>query len=462
MSGHQPSPKILVVDDEPKWLRIVSLYLGNRNCHVATALNGEEAIQKVAEEHPDLFVADIGMPGMDGYELCSRLRRDAATRTIPFIFLTARDQDQDKIKARKVGADDYLTKPCPLERLAQSVETVMDRIDHARKIPLDQIGMSGRLEEVDLLDMIQTLELNQKTGALVLSHGERTGTLYFRNGVIVEADLRSPKREEPLFRLLGWKTGRFLFIPDAAPERMPITASMANLLFQDLRALEEHEQEALRSVPQEEPTAQELPQKDQAGQLLGRLEEIAQRLRAKQALVADPQVLRILVVGVAQSGKSELIQQLVKDLSRSRWAAVGIEEPQAKYRIDVGRVRISQGTVLHLIAVRAEKRFWPVWEQCLPGTLAAILLVDSGTEETLRHLQAFLKARGTLAPTLPVQVLLSPDSPGNGESKAVNDPAMVTKVLGVPASDVLSGHLQDQSLRLTLLDRLLQQALALD
>ena len=456
------APKILVVDDEPKWLRIVSLYLGSRNCHVETALNGEEAIHKVSAEHPDLIIADIGMPGMDGYELCSQLRRDASTRTIPFIFLTARDQDQDKSKARKVGADDYLTKPCPLERLAQSVETVMDRIEQARKIPLDRIGMSGRIEEVDLLDMIQTLELDQKTGALVLSHGERTGTLYFRNGVIVEADLRSPKREEPLFRLLGWKTGRFLFIPDAVPERMPITASLANLLFQDLRELEEHEQEALRSAPQEEPTAHASPEAGQAGQVLSRLERVAQQFRSKHMPTADPQVLRILVVGIARSGKSELIQQLVKDLSGSRWAAVGIEEPRAKYRIDVGRVMISRGTVLHLIAVRAEKRFWPMWEQYLPGALAAILLMDSASEDTLRHLQAFLKARDTLAPALPVQVLLSVDGPVNGESKTGADPATIGKALGVLVSDVSSGHIQDQTVRLTLLDRLLQRALAAD
>jgi len=456
------APKILVVDDEPKWLRIVSLYLSNRDCHVVTALNGEEAIKKVTEERPDLIIADIGMPGMDGYELCSRLRRDASTRTIPFIFLTARDQDQDKIKARKVGADDYLTKPCPLERLAQSVETVMDRIEQARKIPLDRIGLSGRIEEVDLLDMIQTLELDQKTGALVLSHGERTGTLYFRNGVIVEADLRSPKREEPLFRLLGWKTGRFLFIPDAAPERMPITASMANLLFQDLRAMEEHEQEALRSAPQEEPIAHEAAEAGQVGLVLSRLEEVAQKFRSRHLPTADPQVLRILVVGIARSGKSELIQQLVKDLSGSRWAAVGIEEPRAKYRIDVGRVRISRDTVLHLVSVRAEKRFWPVWEQCLPGALAAIMLVASATEETLRHLQAFLKAKGTLAPALPVQVLLSADGPVNREPKSGADPTTIGKMLGVPASDVSSGNIQDQTLRLTLLDRLLQQALAVE
>ncbi len=456
------APKILVVDDEPKWLRIVSLYLSNHDCHVATALNGEQAIKKVAEERPDLIIADIGMPGMDGYELCSRLRRDASTRTIPFIFLTARDQDQDKIKARKVGADDYLTKPCPLERLAQSVETVMDRIEQARKIPLDRIGLSGRIEEVDLLDMIQTLELDQKTGALVLSHGERTGTLYFRNGVIVEADLRSPKREEPLFRLLGWKTGRFLFIPDAAPERMPITASMANLLFQDLRAMEEHEQEALRSAPQEEPIAHEPPEAGQVGLVLSRLEEVAQKFRSRHLPMVDPQVLRILMVGIARSGKSELIQQLVKDLSGSRWAAVGIEEPRAKYRIDVGRIRISRDTVLHLVSVRAEKRFWPVWEQCLPGALAAILLVGSATEESLRHLQAFLKAKGTLAQALPVQVLLSADGSANRESKAADDPTTIGKALGVPASDVSSGNIQDQTVRLTLLDRLLQQALAVE
>src|SRR5574341_722932 len=261
MSGPSPSPtrsstawrsrrscakrpmasKILVVDDEPRWLRVVSLYLESQHYQVATALNGEEALRKIAESVPDVVIADISMPGMDGYELCSRLRSNAQTRTIPFIFFTARDQDQDRIKASKIGSDDYLTKPCPLQRITQSVEAVMDRIEQARAIPLERIGLSGRLEEVDLLDLVQTLELNQRTGALLLSHGERTGTLYFRDGGIVQADIRSPKREEPLFVLLGWKTGRFMFLPEALPEHLPITASVANLLFQDLHTLEEHE-----------------------------------------------------------------------------------------------------------------------------------------------------------------------------------------------------------------------------
>jgi DNA-binding response OmpR family regulator len=449
------APTILVVDDDPKWLRVVSLYLRARDYQVETAANGEEAIQKVSEAPPDVVIADIGMPKMDGYDLCSRLRRDPKTRTLPFIFLTARDQDQDKIRASKIGSDDYLTKPCPLERLTQSVETVLDRLDLARRIPLDQIGLSGRLDEVDLLDMVQMLELNQKTGALVLSHGERTGTLYFKDGVIVQADIRSPKREEPLFVLLGWKTGRFLFLPDALPEQMPVTASMANLLFQDLRALEEHEQETLKNRQDEglatdkrhEPRGQE--PESPAESVQARLEEVARRLRARQSPAASPPVIRmrIFVVSVAHAGSDELIQYLLKDLSRSHWVALGIEEAWAQHKTEVGRVQLSRDTVLHLIALRSEKRFWPVWEQCLPGALGVLLLVDPASRSALDHAKAFLKARNTLTPTLPVHAVLPPQP-------------HLPQLPGLRASDLSLGSLDDPTLRLNALAHLLQEWLS--
>lgn len=440
------APTILVVDDDPKWLRVVSLYLHAREYQVETALSGEEAIRKVSEAPPDVVIADIGMPGMDGYDLCRLIRQDPKTRTLPFIFLTARDHDADKVKARKIGSDDYLIKPCPLERLTQSVETVLDRLELTRQIPLDRIGLSGRLEDVNLLDMIQMLELDQNTGALVLSHGERTGTLYFKDGVIVQADIRSPKREEPLFILLGWKTGRFLFLPNVAPEHMPITASMANLLFQDLRALEEHEQATLRGGTAGQPSSCEEPVPSPLGQVQIRLEDVAGRLRARQP-TALPQIVRILVVGVAHSGKSELIEHLLKDLSQSRWVAVGVEEAWERYKTEVGRVRVSRETVLHLIAVRAEKRFWPLWEQCLPGSLGVLLLVDPASRMALGHARAFLKARDTLAPGLPVQALLPAHAPP-------------VELPGLQAADLSVGLLDDPVLRQQALDRLLQQWLS--
>lgn len=438
------APSVLVVDDDPKWIRVVSLYLNSRGYRVVTALNGEEALCALAADRPDLVVADIGMPGMDGYELCSRVRRDKAMRTIPFIFLTARDQDEDRIKARKVGADDFITKPCPSEYLLERIETLMDRIEQAKRIPLAQIGMTGRLEDIDLMDMIQALELEQKTGALVLSHGERTATLYFRDGVIVDADIRSPKREEPLFMLLGWKTGRFLFLPDVVPERMPITASLANLLVQDLQTLERLEMDTPLPSSADDETVPAAS--DQIASVLGHLDDLARRSVSLRVPGAGPRMIRVLVVGVARSGKSELIQSLVQDLARYRWAAIGTEEPAGRYRTDIGRVRISGHAVLHLIAIRAEKRFRPVWERCLPGSHGAIVLLDPSSEDALGHVRAFLQAKAQLAPDLPVHVLAS-SRPGAEALPDFRD------------SDCSVGSPSQQTLRLSILDRLLEQRL---
>jgi DNA-binding response OmpR family regulator len=436
------APKILVVDDEAHLRRVVSLYLRTRHYEVETAENGLDAIQKVSTDRPDLIIADIGMPGIDGYELCSRLRRDTATRTIPFIFLTARDQDTDRIKARKIGSDDYLTKPCPLDQLAEHVETMIDRIEQAKKIPLDRIGLSGHLDQVNVLDLIQMLELDQKTGALVLSHGERTGTLYFKDGTIIDADIRSPKREEPLFVLLGWKAGRYLFLPDAMPERMPITASLAHLLFEDLRKFERHE--TTNTVSVDTPSPRSSVEESPAGRLILRLEEIVRRAQTEILSLADRHIFRLLVVGTLGTGKSELIQSLVDDLSSSRWAAIGADEANREQHTDFGLVRLSSETMLHLLSVRAEKRFRPLWDQCLPTALGAILLINPSMEGELSHIQAFLKARQAVAPSLPLHALV------------VNAPH-VPDLPGLAESECSIGSIGDQPLRLSLLNHILEQ-----
>ncbi|TAJ09126.1 MAG: response regulator [Nitrospirae bacterium] len=446
MATQALAPTILVVDDDPKWLRVVSLYLSARAYRVMTAPDGDGALRMVAEEPPDIVIADIAMPGLNGFELCSRLRRDPATKTIPFIFLTGLDRAMDRVKARKVGSDDYLTKPCPLERLAQSVEQLIDRVQLARQVPLEEIGPSGRIEDVDLLDLIQTLELQQRTGGLVLSHGERTATLYFQEGVIVDADIRSPKREEPLFILLGWKTGRFLFLPGATPDRLPITASLANLLLRDLLALEAHEHTAAHVPVQDKADGTDQPS-GLARQVVERLDAIAARQLADRApFETQPIVpLRILVAGVRRSGKSEVIHHLVKTLSPSRWASIGIEEPKPTYRTDVGRVRISASTVLHLVALRIEARFWPLWEQCLPGATGVILLANPDSEEVRRHLVVFLRSRTSLAPRTPIQAL-------------VPEGSSLHSFAGLQASaEITTGSPHDPLARLTALDRLLQR-----
>lgn len=113
---------ILVVDDNPDNLRVLSAILSKQGYHVRKALNGKLALTACEATIPDLILLDINMPGMDGYELCQRLKASEKTKEIPVIFLSVLDDVLDKVKAFKVGGSDYITKPFHVEEVTVRVE----------------------------------------------------------------------------------------------------------------------------------------------------------------------------------------------------------------------------------------------------------------------------------------------------------------------------------------------------
>ena len=223
-------PSVLVVEDEARLARTIQLYLGQRGYVVRIASHGVEALARIAEARPDLIVADIMMPVMDGYVLCRRLRTDTRTCTIPFLFLTAKDDDRDRIRGLRMGADDYLAKPCDLGELHARVEALLARVEAVKNIPPDSISITGKLADTELLDLLQMLELHERTGALVLKRDGDSGTIYLQGGKIIGADLGTAEGREPLASLLAWKSGDYCFVPDVVPEGGRLTTGMANLV----------------------------------------------------------------------------------------------------------------------------------------------------------------------------------------------------------------------------------------
>lgn len=127
MNPEDKKELILAVDDEPNILKALHYILTKAGYPIITTRDGEEALTRIKKDRPALVISDIMMPGLDGYELCARLRSDRPTSLIPFIFLSAKDTVDDRIKGIKTGADAYLTKPFNREEVLALVETVIQR-----------------------------------------------------------------------------------------------------------------------------------------------------------------------------------------------------------------------------------------------------------------------------------------------------------------------------------------------
>lgn len=118
MKNHSsPKGTILIVDDNPTHLAVLSDYLTSDGFDTLVCQNGESAIRRAEEEQPDLILLDILMPGIDGFEICRRLKKQAATQEIPVIFMTALADMHDKLNAFKAGGVDYITKPLHLQEV---------------------------------------------------------------------------------------------------------------------------------------------------------------------------------------------------------------------------------------------------------------------------------------------------------------------------------------------------------
>ncbi len=120
--------RILVVDDEPDIVALVAYHLARAGYRVSTAANGTDALQSAAAERPALVVLDLMLPGLSGYEVVDQLRADPATKDIAVLMLTARKEEQDRIKGLLLGADDYLTKPFSPQELVLRVGAVVRRL----------------------------------------------------------------------------------------------------------------------------------------------------------------------------------------------------------------------------------------------------------------------------------------------------------------------------------------------
>jgi two-component system OmpR family response regulator len=152
------NPRVLIVDDEPNIRELVQVALTFHGCAVATGATGEDALTLADSYGPDLIVLDVLLPGIDGFEVCRRLR--ARGNEVPVIFLTARDATSDSITGLTIGGDDYITKPFSVEALVARVRAVLRRTARQRGLA-DGDGKGGGHDDGAGTLRVADLELDE-------------------------------------------------------------------------------------------------------------------------------------------------------------------------------------------------------------------------------------------------------------------------------------------------------------
>lgn len=132
--------RILIVDDEPSITEFVSYAMQKEGYLTEIASDGEEALRKIEQQHFDLFILDIMLPGIDGYELCHRIRAKMST---PILFLSARDTELNKVVGLELGADDYLAKPFGVRELLARTRALLRRTQGNDMISANEISAGG-------------------------------------------------------------------------------------------------------------------------------------------------------------------------------------------------------------------------------------------------------------------------------------------------------------------------------
>src|SRR5580698_6622644 len=244
--------KILLVDDNPMVLGMLQGAL-TPLAKVTTSNDSADALLKAVDDPPDLLVSDYRMPGMDGYQLAQKLKGRPATASISVILLATKADISEKLSHHE-PLDDFVEKPFFLKEATKRIKRVIDKIaleKMAKTVPSDGV-LRGSLLQMNVIDLVQSLEMGRKSCSLTLTNRDDKCELYFREGQVSHATYGSLMGDPAVFKVLRWTDGNFEVNFEGKTTQQTTQLNTQGLLMEGLRQLDEAQRDGGKAAEEEE------------------------------------------------------------------------------------------------------------------------------------------------------------------------------------------------------------------
>jgi CheY-like chemotaxis protein len=242
--GQVAKQKLLLVDADPRSVRVLEVSLKKAGYSVTTAADGLDALAKIESLTPDLVLSDTRLPKLDGYTLVRKLKERVEWAGIPIVFLTSQKSIEDKIRGLELGVEDYLTKPIFVRELIARVNLLLakrtqENIAASKSTTSGRTLFTGSTQDMAVVDLLQTFEVSRKSGVVHLRGGPHEAHIYFKDGKVIDAELGRLRGEEAIYRALIWNEATFEVEFKAISGDDVIGGSTQAILMEGMRRVDE-------------------------------------------------------------------------------------------------------------------------------------------------------------------------------------------------------------------------------
>ena len=221
--------------------------------------NGLSALSLCREFRPHVVLAEVELPKLDGHHLFRELKAQSATRNLPFMLMSRHRSVEERVHSIELGVDDYVSMPFDVDEVMLRIEILLKEVQRLKDaVPRQTKGFSGKLADMNVIEILQTLEIGRKTGEVTVISDVDEGRIFVRDGQVLDAELEELEPRKALFRMFTWNDGTFR-VELKAVERTRAFQESTEELLQAGRILRDRWEKIARGLPPLQATVKVVP-----------------------------------------------------------------------------------------------------------------------------------------------------------------------------------------------------------